>query len=79
MLELAPGESRELLEELWKHAGSPAHTYMHSWLQGDIVMWYQLGTVHAKAAFNPNERRILRQVVSIFDDPTEPWRAEATA
>jgi len=78
VLELAPGESRELLQELWKHAGSPAHTYTHTWLQGDIVMWDQLGTVHAKAAFNPNERRILRMVVSIFDDPTEPWQAEAT-
>lgn len=79
VLELAPDESRELLRELWKHAGSPAHTYAHTWQQGDIVMWDQLGTVHAKQAFDPAERRILRMVVSIFDDPTEPWRAEAIA
>lgn len=79
VLELAPDRSRELLQELWTHAGSPAHTYAHTWLPGDIVMWDQLGTVHAKTAYNPNERRILRKVVSIFDDPTRPWRAEATA
>ncbi|NUP37522.1 MAG: TauD/TfdA family dioxygenase, partial [Streptomyces sp.] len=37
------------------------------------------GTVHAKQAFDPAERRIMRQVVSIFDDPTAPWRAEVAA
>ncbi|MFI9627001.1 neopentalenolactone/pentalenolactone F synthase [Streptomyces sp. NPDC052042] len=76
VLELAPDQSRELLQELWTHAGSPGHTYTHTWLPGDIVMWDQLGTVHAKTAFDPNERRILRKVVSIFDDPAQPWRAE---
>ncbi|MFJ8476764.1 neopentalenolactone/pentalenolactone F synthase [Kitasatospora sp. NPDC094011] len=79
VLELNPDQSRELLQELWAHAGSRAHTYAHTWLPGDIVMWDQLGTVHAKTAYNPNERRTLRKVVSIFDDPTQPWRAEASA
>jgi taurine dioxygenase/pentalenolactone F synthase len=79
VLELPPAESRALLKELLAHAGSPAHTYAHSWLSGDIVMWDELGTIHAKEAFNPDERRILRQVVSIFDDPLAPWRAEVTA
>jgi len=79
VLELAPATSRELLQRLWAHAGSPAHTYTHTWLPGDIVMWDQLGTVHAKTAFDPAERRILRKVVSIFDDPAEPWHAGAAA
>jgi taurine dioxygenase/pentalenolactone F synthase len=79
VLELAPEQSRALLEELLMHAGSPAYTYAHTWLPGDIVMWDELGTIHAKSAFNPDERRILRQVVSIFDDPVEPWRAEVNA
>ena len=55
----------------------PAHTYTHTWPQGDIVMWDQLGTVHAKPAFDPNERRILRMVAGIFDDPAAPRLAEA--
>ncbi|WP_069885011.1 neopentalenolactone/pentalenolactone F synthase [Streptomyces luteocolor] len=79
VLELAPDDSRTLLDELLRHAGAPAHTYAHTWRPGDIVMWDELGTIHAKAAFDPAERRILRQVVSIFDDPVEPWRAEAIA
>ncbi|MFF5024713.1 neopentalenolactone/pentalenolactone F synthase [Streptomyces collinus] len=79
ILELDPAASKELLQDLWSHAGSPALTYTHTWEPGDIVMWDQLGTIHAKTAFDPGDRRILRKVVAIFDDPTEPWRAEAAA
>ncbi len=79
ILELKPAESRELLESLFARAGEPALTYTHTWLPGDIVMWDQLGTVHAKTAFDPADRRILRKVVAIFDNPAEPWRAGRTA
>ncbi|MFD9093557.1 neopentalenolactone/pentalenolactone F synthase [Streptomyces collinus] len=79
ILELDPAASKELLQDLWGYAGSAALTYTHTWEPGDIVMWDQLGTIHAKTAFDPDDRRILRKVVAIFDDPTEPWRAEAAA
>ncbi|APY85877.1 TauD/TfdA family dioxygenase [Streptomyces alfalfae] len=79
IVDLAPDAGRELLDKLLAHAGTPRHTYAHTWRPGDIVMWDQLGTVHAKRAFDPAERRVMRQVVSIFDDPTAPWRAEAAA
>ncbi|MFB7470623.1 neopentalenolactone/pentalenolactone F synthase [Kitasatospora sp. NPDC056184] len=78
IVDLAPDDSRKLLDELLSHAGRPGYTYAHTWQPGDIVMWDQLGTVHAKRAFDPAERRRMRQVVSIFDDPTAPWRAELT-
>ncbi|MFF2653744.1 TauD/TfdA family dioxygenase [Streptomyces sp. NPDC058045] len=48
-------------------------TYTHTWQPGDIVVRDQLGTIHAKQAFDPAERRVMRQVVSIFDDPGTPW------
>jgi pentalenolactone F synthase len=76
IVDLAPDESRKLLDELLSHAGKPEYTYAHPWQSGDIVMWDQLGTIHAKQPFDPAERRKMRQVVSIFDDPNEPWRAE---
>lgn len=79
IVDLAPDASRELLDELLAHAGKPEVTYAHTWRPGDIVMWDQLGTVHAKQPFDPAERRVMRQVVSIFDDPTAPWRTEAAA
>ena len=79
IVDLAPDDSRELLDGLLSHAGKPQYTYAHTWRPGDIVMWDQLGTIHAKQAFDPAERRVMRQVVGIFDDPNEPWRAEAAA
>ncbi len=79
VVDLSPGASRALLDDLLAHAGKSEHTYAHTWQPGDIVMWDQLGTVHAKRAFDPAERRLMRQVVSIFDDPTAPWRAEVVA
>lgn len=79
IVDLAPEDSRKLLDELLAHAGRPEYTYAHTWQPGDIVMWDQLGTVHAKQPFDPAERRVMRQVVSIFDDPTAPWRAEVAA
>ncbi|MFJ9819199.1 neopentalenolactone/pentalenolactone F synthase [Streptomyces sp. NPDC101151] len=79
VLELDPTASKELLQDLCGHAGAPGLTYAHTWQPGDIVMWDQLGTVHAKTPFDPADRRILRKVVAIFDDPVEPWRAEAAA
>ncbi len=79
VLELAPTASKELLQQLWAYAGLPELTYRHTWEPGDIVLWDQLGTVHAKTAFDPDERRILRKVVTIFDDPAEPWQSEGVA
>ncbi|MFG2124525.1 neopentalenolactone/pentalenolactone F synthase [Streptomyces sp. NPDC048710] len=79
VLELDPTASKELLQELCGCAGAPGLTYAHTWQPGDIVMWDQLGTIHAKTPFDPADRRILRKVVAIFDDPVEPWRAEAMA
>ncbi|MEW2223133.1 neopentalenolactone/pentalenolactone F synthase [Streptomyces sp. NPDC006990] len=77
IVDLAPDESRKLLDELLSHAGRPEYTYAHTWQPGDIVMWDQLGTIHAKQPFDPAEGRLMRQVVSIFDDPADPWHAEA--
>jgi len=79
IVDLSPDDSRKLLDDLLSHAGDPRYTYAHTWRPGDIVMWDQLGTIHAKRPFDPAERRVMRQVVSIFDDPTAPWRATFAA
>ncbi|WPO70797.1 MULTISPECIES: neopentalenolactone/pentalenolactone F synthase [unclassified Streptomyces] len=79
ILELDPGASGAVLKELFARAGEPALTYTHTWQPGDLVMWDQLGTIHSRLPFDPAERRILRKVVTIFDDPAEPWREGGTA
>ncbi|MFC7615517.1 TauD/TfdA dioxygenase family protein [Actinokineospora soli] len=77
ILELDQADSDKLLAELFATAGAPEFTYAHPWEPGDIVLWDQLGLVHARKPFDPAERRILRKVVTIFDDPVAPWRPAA--
>ncbi|HSP78368.1 MAG TPA: TauD/TfdA family dioxygenase [Myxococcaceae bacterium] len=74
ILELEREPSDALLKELFTRPGEPSLTYAHQWEPGDIVLWDQLGLVHARKPFNPQERRMLRKVVTIFDDAAAPWR-----
>jgi taurine dioxygenase/pentalenolactone F synthase len=74
ILELDRERSDALLAELFKRAGEPSLTYAHRWQAGDIVMWDQLGLVHARKPFKRDERRMLRKVVTVFDDGAAPWR-----
>lgn len=74
ILELDRDPSEALLNDLFTKPGEPSLTYAHPWEPGDIVMWDQLGLVHARNPFNPQERRLLRKVVTIFDDAAAPWR-----
>lgn len=74
ILELDRADSDALLKTLFAKAGQPEFSYAHRWLPGDIVMWDQLGTVHARAPYDPTDRRLLRKVVAIFEDPALPWR-----
>jgi pentalenolactone F synthase len=79
ILELDPAASKELLQTLFGKAGEPSLTYAHDWVAGDIVMWDQLGLVHARRPYDPAERRNLRKVVTIFADPAEPWQPDRAA
>jgi taurine dioxygenase len=55
-------ESRELLAALCDHVENPAFTYAHRWRAGDIVIWDNRCTVHARTDFDASERRLLKRV-----------------
>lgn len=59
---LAPAESDALLEELFRAAEDPAIVYEHVWRPGDLVIWDNMCTLHARTDFDPAERRVLRRV-----------------
>ena len=54
-------ESDALLEELFQVLEDPAHSYEHVWTPGDLVMWDNLCTLHARTWFNPSQSRVLRR------------------
>lgn len=59
---LPPAESEALLAELFDHIERPEHVYEHRWRKGDVVVWDNFSTLHARTDFDPAERRVLRRM-----------------
>lgn len=55
-------ESDRLLEELCDHAEDPKLVYQHKWRPGDIVVWDNRCTSHARTDFSESERRLMKRV-----------------
>jgi taurine dioxygenase len=57
------GESRALLDRLFDHIEQPQFIYEHKWRVGDLILWDNRCTLHARTDFSDKERRLLRRVV----------------
>jgi len=56
-------ESAQLLEFLFEHQAQRKFLYAHSWTEGDVLMWDNIGTVHnAVADYGVDEPRYMRRV-----------------
>ncbi|MDP7067911.1 MAG: TauD/TfdA family dioxygenase [Acidimicrobiales bacterium] len=55
-------ESSALLKALHLHATQPDRVYGHDWEVGDLIMFDALGTMHRRDAWDPTERRLMRQL-----------------
>jgi taurine dioxygenase len=62
-------ESEELLNRLFDHQERPEFIYEHVWRPGDIVMWDNRCTLHARTDFSADERRLLRRVTILGERP----------
>jgi taurine dioxygenase len=59
---LPRAEGDALLAQLFDHMERPDMLYEHVWRPGDVIVWDNLGTVHARTDFDPAERRLLRRM-----------------
>jgi alpha-ketoglutarate-dependent taurine dioxygenase len=66
---LPRAESDALLEEIFAHIEDPAVEYKHKWEVGDYLLWDNRILQHARAPFDPKEKRALLRV-PIVDSPT---------
>jgi taurine dioxygenase len=65
IVELEHDESEELLEALFAHLYAPATTWEHDWRSGDLVVWDNLATQHARSVVKAEGPvRTLRKVIS---------------
>ena len=62
-------ESDELLTTLFDHQERREFIYEHVWRAGDLLMWDNRCTLHARADFSPNERRLMRRVTILGEKP----------
>lgn len=54
-------ESELLLEHLFAHVERRENVYEHVWRSGDVLIWDNLSTLHARTDFDRKERRALRR------------------
>ena len=70
-------ESDALLEDLFQVLEDPAHTYEHVWTPGDLVMWDNFCTLHARTWFDPSMSRVLRRTTVAGEVPRPAFAAAA--
>lgn len=64
---LSEAESRGLIDELCDHMEQPRFIHAHKWQAGDILVWDNRCTCHARTDFSEAERRLMKRV-TIGDD-----------
>jgi taurine dioxygenase len=66
---LPPDESDELLNVLFDHQEQQRFVYEHVWRVGDILMWDNRCTLHARTDFSADERRLMRRIAILGEKP----------
>jgi taurine dioxygenase len=58
---MAPTESEAILNALFDIAEDESLMYEHTWEVGDLLMWDNLCSIHARTTYPGSERRLLRR------------------
>jgi len=59
ILDLPEDESTRLLKHLWDHSEQRAFVYEHVWRKGDLLLWDNRCSSHARTDFRSTERRLM--------------------
>jgi len=59
VLDMAADESDTLLNALFDHAEKPEFVYSHAWRKGDLLLWDNRCSSHARTDFPCTERRLM--------------------
>jgi taurine dioxygenase len=59
---LSDAESETLINELCDHIEQPRFIYQHKWKVGDILVWDNRCTCHARTDFPESQRRLMKRV-----------------
>jgi taurine dioxygenase len=59
---LSVEEGSALVQQLRAHLTQDRFRYEHKWSVGDIVFWDNQAVLHARSAFDPNARRVMKRI-----------------
>ena len=62
-------ESEDILNVMFDHIEGPEFVYSHKWRVGDLLLWDNRCTAHARTDFDPAQRRHLRRFTIQGDEP----------
>jgi taurine dioxygenase len=62
-------ESDRLLARLFDHIENPDFVYEHHWQLGDLLMWDNRCTAHARRDFDPTQDRLMRRLTVLGEQP----------
>ncbi len=62
ILGLPDDESRMLLNQIADHCEQPKFSYEHHWQVGDILMWDNRCSTHARKDFDASQRRLMKRI-----------------
>lgn len=66
---LEPAESEDILNLMFERIEQPEFVYAHKWQPGDVLLWDNRCTAHARTDFDPAQRRHLRRLTIQGDKP----------
>jgi taurine dioxygenase len=67
--DIEPQESEDLLQMLFDHIERKDFVWGQTWKPGDVVLWDNRCTVHARTDFSAAERRLMRRVTILGEKP----------
>ena len=62
-------ESNAILNFLFDHAEKPEFVHAHQWQVGDLILWDNRCSLHARSDFDASERRKLRRITVLGEKP----------
>lgn len=69
VLDMDPGESRALLDDLLRRCTAPERVYRHQWSVGDTVIWDNRGVIHRAAPYESGSPREMLRTTVLGDEP----------
>ncbi|MEM7252652.1 MAG: TauD/TfdA family dioxygenase [Pseudomonadota bacterium] len=78
IVELADDESEAVLSELWDYATADDLGWTHRWRAGDLLLWDNQCTMHARSAIDPTQPRVMHRALVKGTPVISPWGGTAS-